>query len=264
MRQRLIPSVNRPWSYRQRQTVSWDPDALVFISAAGIPADTTILYSGAAQEITGLEICNALNQLVLDLKTNSLWTAFYALHPIIGGNSTAHSKNLINPALQTMSFVGSPTHNGTGVLFNGTTQSSAVTHVHPDNQNVCFGVYTRNAPIGYYIDGDNGRMWLTDAYIKLYGTANAPLSGWFNTGLVSIFRNNNTQSNFKRNSGTIQVKTDSLNNLPITYDYRHSNRSTRAPFNMSLSYKSRALTNAEFNTFYTIVQTFQTSLKRQV
>jgi len=263
MRRRTWPPIGRPWNYRQVAS-AWDPDALAFLSATSIPSDATVLFTGTAQEITGLEIWNALNQFVLDLKSATLWDAIYALHPIIGGNATAHSKNLKNPASEIMSFVGSPTHDGTGVLFNGTTQSTAVTHTHPDSANVGFGAYTRNAPAGYYIDGDSGKMWLTDAYLKVYSGTQNPMSAYFGTGLVSIFRDNSTQQKFKRNKGSVYTGTASLNNLPTAYDYRHSNRTTRAAFNLALSYKSRALSDAELNSLYDAVQAFQTKLKRQV
>lgn len=38
---------------------------------------------------------NAINTFVSTLKGASLWEKFYAIYPFVGGNSTAHSKNLI-------------------------------------------------------------------------------------------------------------------------------------------------------------------------
>ena len=52
--------------------VSYDSDAQAFFTASGI---------------TDLTQKNAVNQLVLDLKSNSLWTKIKALYPIVGGNA---------------------------------------------------------------------------------------------------------------------------------------------------------------------------------
>jgi hypothetical protein len=91
---------------------------------------TTILKGGgafdadaqsffAASGVTDLTQKNAVNQLVLDLKSNSLWTKIKALYPVVGGNATAHSYNLINTSAYQLSFSSGWVHSSSGMLPNG-------------------------------------------------------------------------------------------------------------------------------------------------
>lgn len=85
----------------QYSSSGYDTDAQTFFTTAGI-TDTT-------QKA-------AVNQLVLDLKANSLWTKMVAVYPFVGGDATKHSFNLKNPSLYQLTFVangGSWTHNAT-------------------------------------------------------------------------------------------------------------------------------------------------------
>lgn len=86
----------------------YDSDALAFFSAAGI-TDTT-------QK-------SAVNQLVLDLKGYSLWTKILALYPFVGGSGTSHKYNLKNPAdtnaAYRLNFQGGWTHGATGSKGDG-------------------------------------------------------------------------------------------------------------------------------------------------
>lgn len=85
---------------------SYDTDAQAFFTAAGI-TDTT-------QK-------NAVNQLVLDLKSYSIWSKCIAIYPFVGGDSTKHSYNLKNTAAYQITWSGTVTHDSNGVTGNGTT-----------------------------------------------------------------------------------------------------------------------------------------------
>jgi len=89
--------------------VSFDPDAQAFFTATGITNPTQM---------------NAVNQLVLSLKSNSLWTKFIALYPYVGGTATTHKFNLKNPLDTNAAFRivwnGGVTHNSNGIIGNGT------------------------------------------------------------------------------------------------------------------------------------------------
>ena len=86
-----------------------DSDAQAFITATGI-TDTT-------QK-------NAINQLVLDLKSYSIWTKMSAIYPFVGGTATTHKWNLKDPrdldVAFRLTFSGGWTHSATGALPNGT------------------------------------------------------------------------------------------------------------------------------------------------
>jgi len=89
--------------------VAYDPDAQAFFTASGL---------------TGATNLNAVNQLVLDLKSYGIWTKMKAIYPIIGGTAALHKWNLKDPrdldAAFRLVFNGGWTHSSTGALPNGT------------------------------------------------------------------------------------------------------------------------------------------------
>lgn len=89
---------------------AFDPDAQAFITAAGITDGTQK---------------TAINDLVVGLKADSLWTTLQACYPFVGGTASAHKYNLKDPqdtnGAYRLSFVGGWTHNATGATPNGTT-----------------------------------------------------------------------------------------------------------------------------------------------
>jgi hypothetical protein len=89
--------------------IVYDTDAAAFFSAASI------------NDITQKA---AVNQLVLDLKSYSLWSKMVALYPFVGGSATSHKYNLKDPrdldAAFRLTFNGGWTHASTGALPNGT------------------------------------------------------------------------------------------------------------------------------------------------
>jgi hypothetical protein len=84
-----------------------DPDAQAFITAAGITDPT--------QQ-------TAINTLVVGLKADGLWTPMQALYPFVGGTATTHKYNLKDPrdldAAYRIGFSGGWTHNSNGALGN--------------------------------------------------------------------------------------------------------------------------------------------------
>lgn len=86
-----------------------DSDAQAFINAANITDQTQK---------------DAINQLVLDLKSANIWTKMHAVYPMIGGSASSHKWNLKDPrdldAAYRLTFAGGWTHSSTGALPNGT------------------------------------------------------------------------------------------------------------------------------------------------
>jgi hypothetical protein len=74
-------SGNKTWS-RVDFDVTGDPDAIAFIAAAGI---------------TDLVQKAAITTLVLQLKSDAIWSKFQAIYPLVGGTAFTHKFNLINP-----------------------------------------------------------------------------------------------------------------------------------------------------------------------
>jgi hypothetical protein len=88
--------------------VGFDDDAAAFLIEARITNDT---------------IAGAINTLVVGLKSDGLWNRFYALYPFVGGSANTHKFNLKNPsntdAAFRLAFTGSWTHNSNGITGNG-------------------------------------------------------------------------------------------------------------------------------------------------
>lgn len=88
----------------------YDPDAQAFLTATSITDPLT---------------SNAINQLVLDLKSYSLWSAMEAIYPFVGGTATTHKYNLKDPRdldeAYRIGFTGGWTHSPLkGLIPNGT------------------------------------------------------------------------------------------------------------------------------------------------
>jgi hypothetical protein len=85
-------------------TPTWETDAQAFITAAAITDPT--------QQ-------SAVNQLVVDLKADGVWSKMKAIYPFVGGSSTSHSFNLRNTSQFQITWNGGITHSSNGVLPNG-------------------------------------------------------------------------------------------------------------------------------------------------
>ena len=101
-----------------------DPDAQAFLNAA---------------VITNVTQANAINTLVIDLKSNGIWSKSYALYPLVGGTASQHKFNLKDPrdldAAFRLTFFGGITHSATGMQGNGT-NGYADTFFNPTTQGV--------------------------------------------------------------------------------------------------------------------------------
>ena len=96
-------------SYTPPPAPVYDPDALAFITAAAITDNTEK---------------NAVNQLVIDLKSYGIWLKMKAIYPFVGGTAFSHKFNLKNPvdsnAAFRLTFFGGWVHSSTGAKPNGT------------------------------------------------------------------------------------------------------------------------------------------------
>jgi hypothetical protein len=86
-----------------------DPNAQAFITAAGITDPT--------QQ-------SAIDNLVIGLKADGIWTNMTAIYPFVGGTASTHKYNLKDPrdldAAYRLAFNGGWTHNANGITGNGT------------------------------------------------------------------------------------------------------------------------------------------------
>jgi len=252
---------------------SFDPDAQTFITAAGITDNTQK---------------NAINTLVIDMKGYGIWTKMKAIYPFVGGTATTHKFNLKNPldtnAAFRLVFNGGWTHSSTGALPNGT-NGYANTFFNTDDVTTTglqsYGVYLRTNPTFAVNTTEastglrSGIYWIrvtntlpTSSNIRS-GNRNENISGV--TGLIGHSRSTATQWYVNNNStilvgsttvstlSTETVNTFSLgayNDLGII-----SNFSTQQ---LAFAFYGEPLLSSEMTNYYTDIQTFQTTLGRQV
>jgi len=251
---------------------SYDSDAQLFITAAGL-TDTT-------QK-------NAVNQLVLDLKANGLWTKVLALWPFVGGTSTTHKYNLKDPqdldSAFRLVFFGGVTHDANGVTGNGTNGYARTSVVPSTNlllDSVSLFVYSRSNISAASVDMGSIKSGAPQHRLQINprnasnnftsacnDTTVSSLANTDSRGLFGISRISSSSYSQSNNStqGTVSVTSTALNSVEIylmaVNSNGPSNYSTR---NLSLAWVGTGLTDAECDTLYTIVQTYQTSLSRNV
>jgi len=90
-------------------------------AAGGYDTDAQAFFTAA--NITDTTQKDAVNTMVLSLKSNSLWDKLVAIYPMVGGTSSTHKFNLKSPidldGSYRLTFGGSTNHDSKGVLFNG-------------------------------------------------------------------------------------------------------------------------------------------------
>jgi hypothetical protein len=230
----------------------------------------------------------AINNLVIGMKADGVWTKMKAVYPFVGGTATSHKFNLKNP-LDTdvafrLAFSGGWTHDSNGVTPNGV-NAFANTYFFPrisltigSNSQ---GQYQRlNA-----IDSGFRGVWDNITAYKLeictnsvsFGnncrtTANGadlnPAAIADTTGLI-LSKSQGGEFKFLRNSSIIASTTAGSTIYPIrTYHIGalNNNGTITSYSNMpiSFSFLGDGLTDTEASNLYTRVQAFQTTLNRQV
>jgi hypothetical protein len=248
--------------------VAYDPDAQAFFTASGL---------------TGATNLTAVNQLVLDLKSYGIWTKMKAIYPIIGGTAALHKWNLKDPqdtnAAFRLVFNGGWTHSSTGAKPNGL-NGYADTFLKPFDyaqNDFAFGCYLRNINSQNCFMGalDTYRNYLlrigSDYYVQINSSnfAQTAMLGSQTTRLHvisritsttattyingSLFFNDNVVSDGKTNRN---IYLGRLNNAAVTQYYSDNEH--------ALSFISDGLTSTDVTNLTNLVNTYQTTLTRNV
>ena len=247
--------------------ISYDSNAKIFIDSSGI-TDT-------AQR-------TAVNNFCKQLKDASLWSKFIAIYPMIGGSATSTKWNLKDPrdldAAYRLTFYGSPVFASTGILFPSVNEF-ADTHLADS----AIGV-TTDAAISYYSRTQNTisgyDMGCTDGFgpyneLSIYCNS-ADNSEWFGfsqqifspntTGLFMLSSSPSDVTRY-RNGATISTKglapTNGYTNLTI-YIGKSRISSHSGQKECAFATIGKGLNSSEAQTFYNIVQNFETALNRQM
>lgn len=264
-----------------------------FISANGRPAsggiDADAQSFFTATGITNITQKNAVNQLVLDLKSNSLWTKIKALYPVVGGNATAHSYNLKNTSQYQLSFSSGWTHASTGMTPStayANTNLNPATHL--TNYNTHASIYCRldggnsgfdlgitNAP-SYnqeYLLASRRNGYMNGAFYD-YGGVPGGVTQFTSTTAKGLTLNSSTSTTLQKlyKNGVVKdtntvLNTSTPSSYPIYIGAVNASNSSAVEYNSNeyaLISIGDGFNDSESATFYTIIQTFQTSLSRNV
>ena len=257
-----------------------DPDAQAFLTATGITNPTEV---------------SALNQLVLDLKANSLWSNMYAIYPVLGGSASTHKYNLKDPqdlnSAYRLTFSSGWTHSSLGMTPNGS--AYADTHLIPSvvqtAYNTAYGYYSRTniqatqIELGSTTLGNepNSRVAMhtkwsdANAYYDQYSnsTGNGRLafsmSGIDSLGLITMTRTaNNDQRGFvkgiQRGFSSVIANTALPSRSLWIGAYNVSAFAYGSTKQCAFAFASDGLNPTQATTLNTIVQNYQTTLGRQV
>jgi len=272
----IIGKAISPFAIKRRNgTVPNDADAQAFITASGI---------------SGTE-ATAINTLVVTLKSINIWTKIKAAYPCVGSSATSMKWNLKDArdldSAYRLTFVGGATFSANGIQFNGT-NSYANTFLIPSTSlslnSAHLSFYSRTNNVGTYADmGGNGTGSTNDSYFQI-------LSKWSDNSLYAMVNDTDFTTNVVTNS--LGLMLGSRTALNVSKSYRNGvvitsktaasiSRPSKNVFigarnnaaDGILNYSNRqcafasigdGLTDAEALALYNAVQTFQTTLGRQV
>ena len=253
------------------QTVS-DADAQAFINAAAIDDQVE---------------ANAINNLVIGMKADGLWTKMKAVYPMVGGTNSQHTWNLKNTAQYQISWQGGVTSSNNGVQFGGV-NGYGITGIIPSSVSTLnsthMSFYSRTTLASSGVDDFGASVNvnqiqrliikntnLNDHYVdmnstsqRITGTVTVP-SGLFlanretSTALRSLRNNVSLGTNTNTNTGTlpnIGMFLGALNNAGSAVNY-----SVRE---CAFASYGDGLTTTDQTNLYTRVTTFQTALNRNV
>jgi hypothetical protein len=247
-----------------------DPDALAFLTATGITNST---------------IKKAINNLVLGLKDNNIWSKLRAIYPIVGGSATTHKYNLKDPrdldVAFRLEFFGTITHSANGM--QGVTSGYGNTFFAPVELN------QNNLHLSFYSRTDNNSG--SDIGVQQAGSPFLYAYLAVRTGGSSFFLiNQNTATSVTNSNGTgyyVANRTESnvkngwkngikIENVTTVSDGRatrpifilaYNRFGTASDFSLkqcAFSTIGEGLTDTESIDLFNIVQAFQTALGRQV
>ena len=249
-----------------------DPDAQAFFNRVTAAGGT---LSATEQ--------NAVNTLTLSLKSFGIWPTLKALYPIVGGSAASCAQNLISSSF-TGTFGGGWIFSTTGIqgnasnTFMDTALSPSISLTLSSGQ---ISVYIRSIALEDRCDigTTNGAFGAVDeillmsnfpslGFVPVYtqyggGGTNFDARGFFITN-----RNSATITNGFKNGVKIYNAAQTASILPVlpfTLGCQNATSKTRfTTKEYAFCSIGDGITDVQASNFYTVVQTFQTTLSRQV
>ena len=241
---------------------------------ASYGALTTAWISATGE--TDVTILGALNTLETNGNSQGWLSKIKYLYPLVGGTSTKHKYNFINPAVKQITWAGGVTHSATGAQGNGTTglgDTGILVSDFTSISSLAFGIYSRTNIQGIYADlgaqgADDYNMyaWAVGGnYFRVAGGDGSQVStatnslGTFignriNSTTVRCLSNgvktSKTVANISASTGTITIMQSLGNFSPREYSF--------------FFFADSGLTDTDLDNLNTEIQAFQTTLGRQV
>jgi hypothetical protein len=252
-----------------------DPDAAAFFARVTAAGGTL-----SATEQT------AVNTLVVQMKADGTWTPMKAIYPMVGASAAACAQNLKSSSF-TGAFSSGWTFASSGVTGNGsstymdTTLIPSVSIASLDSTHLSYYANTnvKTAAFQIGIRGGNqidlfiGARWNSTQNFNAVNNDTTPA---FNSetnnvnGFLSVSRINSTTFKYYKGGSVAQTNTKSSSSLPNTYPIwvgaLNLTGTILFPDTARCAFASigDGLTDTQESNFYTAVQSFQTTLSRQV
>ena len=258
---------------------------IISVTTSSFDADAAAFFARvtAAGGTLSLTEKTATNQLVLDMKTNGIWSSMKAIYPMVGASAAACAQNLKSSSF-TGTFTSGWTFASSGVTGNGTSaymDSTLIPNTSLGVNSGHFSVYSRtniedlSSDFGSESAGTSNQQIILARYtglgfVSTYGSYSAA-SNSPNTDSRGFFitnRNSTTNSSaFKNNTkvldypitGSLSTKT-----LLLAADNGTSSIIRFSARQYAFASIGDGLTDTQASNFYTAVQTFQTTLSRNV
>lgn len=230
----------------------------------------------------------AVNQLVLDMKSYSIWSKMKAVYPMVGASSAACAQNLKSSSF-TGTFTSGWTFASTGATPNGTSAYMNTGFVESSNlsdtsKHLSFYSRTQDSSKNAHDMGAEGTTSGTNFDLFLYyaGVSNKGyIDGGYPTNAVQSNNTNtlgfqigsrtanNVQKLYWNNSllsTNTTTKTIAQTSNNIYLGSTNANAGATAFSNKQCAFASigDGLTDTEASNLYTAVQAFQTTLSRNV
>jgi hypothetical protein len=219
----------------------------------------------------------AVNQLVLDLKANSLWTPMKAIYPMVGASAEACKQNLKSSSF-TGTFTSGWTFASTGITPNGTSayfDTTLIPFTSLTLNSTHISMYSRTNSASAMYDYNAGQTleivskWTDNVFY--YSVNSGEISAGVQSSSAGFFNVSRTASNSQKAYYNGSVKHTSTNSSTELYIfsliYGALNGVSKSAYsNRQTAFLSAGdgLTDTQASDFYTAVQAFQTTLNRQI
>jgi hypothetical protein len=248
---------------------------------------SAVIAGGGTLDAT---MSGATRQLFNDLFVSGVWNKLYSFYPLLGGNSSGgQAVNGKTPGTRNMTWNGGLTFSTNGVVSNGST-GYGDTNSNPNNigslNDFHMSFYSRTDEINAITKMDMGvynvsfeRTQINSRYTDdlLFGVVNGTSSSSFSNtnsqGLFTITRRGSTDTEYYKNAvslGNSSASSTARPNGNIFLAVRHWINSLpvfqEAPTTRQYAFVTtgNALSDTEVTDLYNAIQTFQTTLGRQV